>query len=98
MSWPALLRLQIVFHDLLDRFRSRGGQCVDVDTFLKEVLGDDGGEGVEQGAVKGKQEAFRGERSQRDMDWNRGYESGVKDRFEPRVTVLSFRMILRCGG
>jgi len=38
----------------------RAGQCVDVDTFLrlelKEVLGDDGGEGVEQGAVKGNKE------------------------------------------
>jgi len=31
-------------------------QCVDVDTALKEVLGDDGGEGVEQGFVKGNKE------------------------------------------
>jgi len=69
---PAL-RFQIVFHrDLSNRFRSRGEQGVDVDTFLRscsvwelEILGDDGGgEGVGgSGAVKGNQESFRGERS-----------------------------------
>ena len=65
---PAL-RFQIVFHrDLSNRFRSRGEQGVDVDTFLRsfsgwelKLLGDDGGgEGVGgSGAVKGNQQAFR---------------------------------------
>ena len=78
-----LLRFQIVFRrDLFDRFRSRVEPWVDVDTFLsstlvKSLLGNDGGEGVGgPGAVKGNQEAFRGERSQRAVDWDGRYASG----------------------
>ena len=69
---------------------------VDVDTFLsstlvKSLLGNDGGEGVGgPGAVKGNQEAFRGERSQRAVDWDGRYASGkLRFRMKPRVKPMS---------
>ena len=53
---------------------------VDVDTFFRTLvkgLGNDGGEGAGgPGAVKGNQEGFRGERSQRAVDWDGRYASG----------------------
>ena len=77
----SLLRFRIVFHrDLFNRFRSRVEPWVDVDTFLstlvKGLVGNDGGERAGSGAVKGNQEAFRGERSQRAVDWDGRYASG----------------------